>query len=257
MPSVVQRVLLSLLVPASLSGWDTIPHRVITKAALASLPAAARIRLGPHEAMLVEVYCMLPDRYVEMTQLNFVRRGAWPTESSQIEQYCLRPDGEVIHGASGQREDDEASLIYLYERIASSLAEHRDEDAARYIGTLSHFVADSLSPSHALSSEALAEIERSAGLKGLHRSLEHSLSPLTAPPQPARPLHPGLIESAEATLDGCYQGMERNRKALPDMVQVVKGGGGRPLDRLLLASGRSAAELLASALHTLFAIAEP
>src|SRR5579872_16981 len=89
-----------LLVSRPCPAWDTTPHQRITRAALDTLPKRFLEQFGAETASLIEIYCVLPDRYVEMKQFGFVRKGPGPRSSAEIEVYCVRPDGEAVHGAT-------------------------------------------------------------------------------------------------------------------------------------------------------------
>ena len=123
-----------LLAGRTCKAWDTAPHQQITKAALDSLPRQILTRLGTETKPLIELYCMYPDRYQEMSQFGFVRKSSGPQDVSEIAPYCVRPDGEVIHGASGDWETDAGSIVYLFERILTNLAGKRPGEAARFAG---------------------------------------------------------------------------------------------------------------------------
>src|SRR5690349_14686437 len=77
-------------------------------------------------------------------------------------------------GITGDRQSDRASLVFLFEQIVSALSSNRRDDAANFAGVLSHFIADSLSPPHAVSAERLQEMaEDYPG--NIHSALERSL----------------------------------------------------------------------------------
>src|SRR3954451_19215659 len=75
-----------LLVPGSSNAWDTGPHRRITKAALDAMPKSFVDRLGADATALFEIYCMYPDRYLEMEQFGFVRKSPGPHSADEIRQ---------------------------------------------------------------------------------------------------------------------------------------------------------------------------
>ena len=144
-----------LLFPCPSVAWDTVPHQKITRAALETLPKSILNPLGAEALPLVEIYCLYPDRFLEMTEFGFVRNSPGPRTAAEIRPYCVRPDGQPVHGATGDRDQDTASLLFLFERIASNFARNRPAEAAKYAGVLSHFIADSLSPPHAVAPEEL------------------------------------------------------------------------------------------------------
>ena len=243
----------SLLLAGRALAWDTPPHRAITRAALDALPASLVQRFGSEAAPLVNLYCIYPDLFQEMDRFGFVRKSPGPRSASEIRAYCMRPDGELVHGATGEREADLASLVFLFERIASSLQAQQIVEAAKYAGVLSHFVSDSLSPPHAVSPERLRELEpwlSNCGRINIHAAIERSLPPLTLEGRAPQIVAANWQAAAAAILDRCYAGAERNRKDLPAMVRAACGGDERALDPFRRRAGTEVAAILADALYT-------
>jgi hypothetical protein len=234
------------------SGWDTAPHRAITKAAVDSLPAAVAAKLGNERADLIETYCILPDRYVEVEQHGFTRAGPGPKTAEELRPYCVRPDGRMVHSATFDREEDLDSLIFLTERILTALSEKRVRDAALYTGVLAHFIEDSMSPPHSVLAEDLQEL--GPGLPNLHRALEHSVAEFAiAKREKAMPVGT-LLHGLESLLDRVYVGAERNRKALPEMVRAVRANDVATVERFRMEAARGAAEILADGLMLLLGV---
>ena len=251
--------LLLFLVAIPCRAWDTLPHQRITKAALDILPKQLLNRLGSEVKPLIEIYCIFPDRYEEMERFGFVRNSPGPRAASEIKPYCVRPDGQAIHGASGDREMDTGSLVFLFERILTNLSDDRPGEAARYAGVLSHFIADSLSPPHSAGAdELLAMTPRSAQTEriNVHSAIERSLPEFTLSDRVPRMAGGHLVQAAEAILDQCYSGAERNRRDLPSMVKAASAHDEPALNEYRLRAGTKAAEILADALYTLFRIGE-
>ncbi len=240
-------VLLAAL-PWPSAAWDTVPHRQVTRAALESLPSCSRERLGTEAAPLVEIYCLYPDRYLEMDRYGFVRGGPGPRSAREIRAYCVRPDGELVHGISGDRAYDRKSLDFLLTRIAAALRSNHTAEAAKYAGVLSHFISDSLSPPHAVSADELNRILPEPPFPvNLHSSIERSLPALTLRPSTAAWSNPDTI------LDQCYFEAARNLKDLPAMVKAVYAHDEAALDIYRLRAGTRAAEILAGAMASLLA----
>jgi hypothetical protein len=235
-----------LLVGGTCRAWDTPSHQKITKAALDSLPARFVNRLGPESKLLIDLYCMYPDRYQEMAEFGFTRKSPGPHDASEIAVYCVRPDGEAIHGATGDWETDAGSLVYLFERILTNLAEHRPQEAARFAGVLSHFVADSLSPPHSAPVESL----------DLHRAIERSVPAFTLKNRAPRLAADHLLPAAKSTFDQLYAGAADNRRDLPAIVNAATLHDEQLLDTYRLRAARRAAEIFADALFTLFTMSE-
>jgi len=238
------------LVLAPCAAWDTAPHRSITRAALQSLPTGITERFGAYAAPLVDSYCIYPDRYLEMDRFGFARNDGGPRNASEIRRYCVRPDGVTIHGITGDRQSDRASLVFLFEQIMAALSSNRRDDAAKFAGVLSHFIADSLSPPHAVSAERLQEMaEDYPG--NIHSALERSLPEFRLNSREPHAAGTTVLTAAQAVLDACYAGAERNGRDLPAMVKAACSRDDAALDRYRLRAGVRAAEILADALAAL------
>ncbi|HEY2015718.1 MAG TPA: hypothetical protein VGH38_19580 [Bryobacteraceae bacterium] len=242
-----------LAFPWPLTAWDTLPHQKITWAALDSLPPDILDSWGREVEPLVSIYCMYPDRYTEMDRFGFVRKSRGPRTAAEIRLYCVRPDGQPIHGATGDRDLDTASLVYLFERIVTSISVNRPGEAARYAGVLSHFIADSLSPPHSVDPEELLGM---ADGRNVHSDIERSMPEFTLSARQPRILGEHLVPAARAMLEQCYAGAERNRKELPAMVKAACARDERTLDTYRLRAGTRTAEILADALYSLVRLAD-
>jgi hypothetical protein len=231
-----------LLVPWSSEAWDTAPHQQITRAALDRLPARFLGLLGAEAAPLVQIYCLYPDRYLEMEQFGFVRASPGPRTAAEIRRFCELPGGRTIHGATGDRGRDIDAIRYLFERARVALAERHPGEAARYLGVLSHFIADSLSPSHSVPPEDLLEI--SDGVE-VHALIERSIPAFALLDRRPRVL------TADAVVEQCYAGAHRNRLALPAIVKAALAHDEPALDLYRLRAANTAAALLADAFFTL------
>jgi hypothetical protein len=252
-------VWLLLLVGLPCRAWDTPPHQRITQAALNALPKADVSRLGSEVKSLIEIYCIFPDRYEEMERFGFVRNSPGPRDISEIRPYCVRPDGQHIHGATGEREMDTGSIVYLFERILTNLSENRPGEAARYSGVLSHFIADSLSPPHSVGADQLlAMTPKSAQAQriNIHSAIERSLPEFTLGDRVPHMLAGHLVPAAQAVITLCDTGAEHNKKDLPSMVKAASVHDEQTLNEYRLRTGRTAAEILADALYTLFKMGE-
>jgi hypothetical protein len=253
------RLLICLLFLAGVPGgaWDTPPHQRITKAALDTLPKRLLSRLAAEAAPLTEIYCIYPDRYEEMEHFGFVRNSPGPRNVAEIRVYCVRSDGQTIHGATGDRERDTYSLVYLLERMLTNLSRNRTGEVARFGGVLSHFIADSLSPPHAVSAGQLRDMTPGPALRermNVHSAIERSLPEFRLGDRLPVSLGGHLVPAAEAIIDQCYAGAERNRGDLASMVKAAGEHDERTLDEYRLRAGTRAAEILADALYTVLSM---
>jgi len=71
------------------AGWHDRVHQMVTRAALASLPAGAQERFGAETTALVRKYCVYPDMYPHRTAAR-----------AEMRRYCEMPDGRPIHTMS-------------------------------------------------------------------------------------------------------------------------------------------------------------
>jgi hypothetical protein len=245
-----------LLAGGTCNAWDTTPHQKITKAALDSLPKSMLTRLGSEAKPLIELYCLYPDRFQEMSQFGFARKSDGPKDATEIEAYCVRPDGALIHGATGDWETDAGSLVYLFERILSNLAEKRPIQAAQFTGVLAHFIEDSLSPPHAVSADELLAMAGGSGAN-IHALIERSVPEFTLGARAPHLAGDHLLPAAKAVFDQIYAAAERNRTDLQAIVAAASNSDEQALNGYRLRAGRRAAEILADALFTLFRMSEP
>ena len=247
-------VLAAGLIPWPAAAWDTPPHQAITKAALDSLPASVTRRFDAELSHLIDIYCIYPDLYQEMEHYGFARRGPGPRSVSEVRDYCMRPNGEIVHGPTGDRENDLAALIFLFERISGAVSAGQPSEGAKYAGVLSHFIADGFSPPHAVDAERLNRMRPwllSCQTSNLHSALEHSIPGFSLGGRLPRRLGTDLRASALALLDSCYAGAAQNRKDLPSMVKAACASDQKKLTEYQSAAGVGAAALFADALYTI------
>jgi len=186
---------------------------------------------------------MLPDYHTAMLNFGFRAPAPAPQSLDEILPYCLRPDREPIHSASWDRDDDLASLLFLFERILAALHDRRALDAARYTGVLAHFLQDSLSPPHVVGQPPK-----------LHAALERSIPPLSLS-NPPRSAGTALLPAAHSILKRLYAAADLNRRNMPAMLRALQRQDQPALEALCLTPARSASELLADSLFTLIQFA--
>lgn len=238
------RFLLHFAASLAAFAWEGGPHRIITRAALDSLPSAHRAAFGEHLEALAQTHCMLPDYYAAMLQAGFRAPLPAPQSLDDALPYCLRPDREPVHSATWDRAEDLASLVFLSERFLDALRSRRPAEAARYAGVLAHFLEDSLSPPHVVGQPP-----------DIHRALERRIPPLTLSGRAPRLAAPRLVPAAEAILNRLYAAAEINRRNMPALLAALDRKDQGAITNLCLPPARAAAELLADALFTLLSFA--
>jgi hypothetical protein len=247
-------VLAAGLTPWPAAGWYTPPHQTITKAALDSLPAGVTRRFGAELAPLINIYSIYPDLFEEMEHYGFARRGPGPRSVSEIRDYCMRPSGELVHGPTGERENDLAALMFLFERISGALAAGQQAEGAKYAGVLAHFIEDGFSPPHAVPAERLERMRPwmvSCHVTNLHAALEQTIPRFDLGGRPPRRLGAGARAFASAVLDGCYAGAAQNREDLASMVKAACASDQKKLSEYQSRAGAGAAALFADAIYTI------
>jgi hypothetical protein len=228
------------VLPARLPAWHMPVHRMITAAAIRTLPAGMRAEWGEELDRLAASYSTWPDIFAGNT--------------SRVEE--LRPynevNGRAIHNVTWNRREDLESLEFLRRSIAAAVREHDFRKAAIFAGTLAHFIEDSTCPAHALTPwdsplDSIRDLIAPSPDKDairLHAAIEVS-SPLVD--LGARVPKP--IENA-ALLDAIYEGVRANRSVLLEMARAALDGDAKVLDPHRLRSATLAASLFADALVT-------
>jgi hypothetical protein len=128
-----------LLVATRAAGWGA-PHGTITQAALDALPAWQREALGPEREPLGRLYCIIPD-------LVYTRKDLAPYAAMDSRPGVLYISNLHLPGAPAENYE---ILRYFVGRAAGALQTNALADAARYAGTLAHFLEDWSCPAHSV-----------------------------------------------------------------------------------------------------------
>ena len=189
-----------------------------------------------------------------MEIFSFVRKSEGPKTTDEIRRYCFRPDGVELHGLTGDRESDTASLLYLLERVLTMWMEGKPSEAARFAGVLSHHIADSLSPSHAVSAadlRALIPGDDASQAKELHAVLERSIPAIRLKARTPQVQPASFVAVAESLYARCFSAREENKRELSELVAAALKKDEQRLNRTRLRAATEAADILASALEAL------
>lgn len=229
--------------------WHGSAHRQITRAAVLSLPAAMQQAWNGEKQMIIEDYCMLPDKfrtYDESYKLD------------QLPVFCKKPDGKRIHDVTWNRADDLASIEYLMNGIIAGMREGNIVSAAKYAGVLAHFLEDSTCPAHALKPmdgpldiphDLLPPPPDKKDIY-LHRVIEVSVPEFDLGRRAPRSAGRTVSEAAVQLLDRTYQTVKENRANLLELVRAVYRDDEAKVNQCRLKTGQAGAELLADALYT-------
>lgn len=129
----------ALLCATHASGWGG-PHGTVTQAALKTLPPWQQEALGDELRPLGSLYCIIPD-------LVYTRKDLAPFASMDSRPGVLYL--VTLHLPAAPAESYEY-LRYFLGRAVSALQTNNVGDAARYAGTLSHFLEDWSCPAHSV-----------------------------------------------------------------------------------------------------------
>src|SRR5581483_228128 len=228
-----------------LAGWGDKPHADITDAALSVIPPEDELlRLGP-EAYRLRMYVHLADWVESLVEVN----ERWeiggvtflsPSASFYTNDYLNFPASPRPneHGLPGVRN----TYRPFFARALQALRTESPANAARWTGTLLHYITDTGSPPHA------------AEIKGeLHTKMENWLDASRIDMQGYRPQLLGASD-AEAS-DGLVRRMEgliAFSKERAERLRPLAESNNRPAcEPIALESATETAKVTAGAIHTL------
>jgi len=242
--------LLLLFAVGGLTAWHDPAHGRITRAALLSLPPAARQQWAAESDRLISRYCLYPDIY----------GGAKPDEKARMKIFC-EVAGRPIHNVTWKRAEDLQSLEYLLRNIIESIRSGNSVAAAQYAGTLAHYLEDSTCPAHALTPanlnlmlDMLPPPPGKADVK-LHTVIERSTPEFDLGSRAPQMAGQTVSQAAASLLDRVYAAIRVNRAGLIELVPAVYADDQATMDRFRLKAATAGAEVLADAYYTAFVLA--
>jgi hypothetical protein len=250
-------VLVALLVSAHLSvaplkAWG--PHPAIVNAALAVLPAEDRIydRLGP-EAGRLRNYVWMGDWNNSFVSLNGNRNAAGRRQTKEPRVQFYANDYMVFPLAPRLYGHVVPDVLHTHEpfflRALQALRTETPANAARWIGSLLHYVTDSGAPPHA------------AGISGdLHSKLENWLDASKIDISGYQPRRLGRTdeEALSGYLDRMRRLIEFSKERAGRARPFAERGDRARCEPIILESAIESAKAAADVLHTLFTLtAEP
>ncbi len=245
----MRALLLAAIALPSLA-WQT-PHEKITRAAFDTLPAALRERWRAEADNLAGPYSWYPDWYLGERR-------------NQIRVYVEKPDGTTIHNVTWDLVEDQATLELLLYAIARHNRAGSIDHAARYAGVLSHFLADSTCPAHALlpQDSQLNLVKDLLNLPGardgsLHAYIERSAPAITLEGRPPVKLGDTISEAARTLLVRTYAVIRANRAGLLELVRAAENRDEETMNRHRRTAALEAARLFADALYTACVLEPP
>jgi hypothetical protein len=237
------------LLAAQCLGWHHPVHRMITRAAISSLPASMQQRLGAEKQRLIERYSLYPD-------LIALR----PENREALKRFCETPDGRPIHNVTWEIEDDLEALEYSLTGMIEGLKIRDLPAAAQHAGVLAHLLEDSTCPAHALVPFD-ASLERAYPARdgrtgvNLHAAIEFSAPDIDLGRRAPRRAGATIKEAASNLLGRCYRIIRENRDSLDDLAEAAYRGDEAAMNPFRHKAALAGAALLADAYYTAFVLA--
>ncbi len=240
------------LLAGLLIGWDSKIHSGIIHASLMAIPAEDRIeeRWGD-EVWRLREYVQMADWINTLVSL----REEWDTGGQTLEQPGMQffaNDYLLFPAAPHPFQHDVPEVLGTYRpfflRALQALRTESPANAARWTGSLLHFVTDSGSPPHAISLHGAAHTKMESWLDTSVIDLSH--------------YHPKLLgDTDERALQGLIARMDgliafsavRGKAMLP----FVKGDDRAHMEPLAVESASETARVAADVIHTLLKLTEP
>jgi len=227
--------------------------------AFASLPAWQR-RIWRNQAEAIPTYCTIPDQAFH----DPIGKGPWT-------RYVDLPNNRrVPHGPT----DDDWTLCFMMgnynrdlhrywmthyvKRIMVCAARGNHESAAKYAGTLAHFIQDSAVPGHNTNNYLLADLFKPP--KGQYWNIHKIFDDDRVPDSFLKKAHPRLLGESVAEivfhLEGEYERMIRHsRSRTQAIIGATYEGRRRKARRMLAECMNIATEIVTSVWYTALCVA--
>ena len=237
-------------------GWGADNHLCITRQAVRWLPVSDTAMLGSAADSLIERYCLYPDWY----------RAALNNKDSlrilQMKPYVELPllgDLAKYH----RTEDHESEICFviaaeLMQQTVAWLQAGQPVEAARFLGSLVHFVEDNACPVHVIDNELVGELlPKPASLDPLtlHQAVERPTFPMTLPPREPVLLGRSVVEAAETIQIRFVGNRKKVRPLVVPLIQAMYAGNEQEANRGRAQAAAAAARLASDVIHTVCVLA--
>lgn len=241
-------LIVCMSVPQQGYGWGGENHKIITRAALAFLPQWERDVLGVWADSLIQQYCLIPDHY---------RTEDYEQTYAPYIEIPYLPATGLYH-----KSPDPLADIYIFTYFSEKAVEHLRRknigEAARYIGTLTHFIEDNSCPVHVVDNRLLEKLLPTPPHIidfQVHRSSERPEMTLTMSGYQPRILGATVFEAVEPFIERFLEMQDNSRaQAIPIIEGIYEGNEEKSFAGRTRAA-EPALRLLADVWHTLFTIA--
>lgn len=242
----------ALLIAQPLHGWGGAIHSSITAAAFRQLqPWEQDLWAGQREA-LVNQYCLIPD----------LARGSTDMRR-QFSRYVLLPDGDPFSHQPLERQYNARLMEHLIDAALRHLKAGELDEAARYTGSLVHFLEDSSCPAHVMPDDNqfglvkdLIPVPPDFQDRGLHTPIESGVITVGISGYKPRLLGTGAAEATSNLVERLNLAVRTARGQIIPILQGLFNGDKRAIDTGRLRAATLGAQAVADAMHTILSIAD-
>jgi hypothetical protein len=241
------------ITPRSSFGWGQ-PHLAITKAALETLPAWEKAKLGAELAPLGANYCLIPDNV--FTDKENAKYAAM--ESLPGEVYVKK-----LHLPVPEQQGNLETVRYFMEKAVASLKAGSVSDAARYMGTLCHLIEDFGSPSHTIPGDNMFTLlqqfmpptEKMDG-QLLHGPIENGTFAISIDGYTPQLLGVSVHEASWRLLHRIHEGIINARSTTVPIIQALYADRPDEVTQHQMRAAVVEAQIVADAVHTILSLGE-
>lgn len=251
-------VIVSVFIVNSVAfSWGKVNHGNITRAAFDLLSKREQAMFGSAADSLINHYCLNPDNH------RWAVRNKVQDMIAFYDPYVNLP--LLQNQKQWHKNDDENSEVCFY--ITTKLMHHAIEnlqanrplEAAKYLGTLAHFIEDNACPVHVLPDLTIAQLLPSPNYPkpmDIHHAVEGPTFPVDISDYKPQLLGKNLVEASEAIYPRFKDIRINARAQLVPLIQAMYADDEKETGKYRSAAAEPAAKLYADILHTVCSIAQ-
>jgi len=249
-------VVVVLFTTSVLLAWSGDNHRNITRSAFDTLSKREQRMFGSAADSLIEHYSLNPDihrwavrnkiqhkidfydPYVNLPLLQ--NQKQWHKNDYDNSEVCFYITTKLMHHA------------------IQNLQDKKPLEAAKYLGTLAHFIEDNACPVHILPDKTIAQLLPSPDYPkpmDIHRKVEGPTFPIDISGYKPQLLGENLVEASETIYYRFKENRINARAQLVPLIQAMYAGNEKVVGKYRAAAAEPAAKLYADILHTVCTIA--
>jgi len=244
-------------IPTNVYGWYTENHQRISRAAIELLPEWELSMLEEAADSLVERFCMYPDWYRAALGDNNKEKIA------RYKSYVQLPLLQELGKWHNNRDHESESCFYIVVDLMHKAVQHLQSDnpmeAARYMGSLVHFIEDNACPVHVVDNQLLRElipVPKELEPFPLHQRVEEPTFPLEITEYQPRLLGNDIVAAAKAFYPRFLENRLSGRAQAIPILNAIYTGNRAEADIGRARAAIPAVELIVDVIHTICTIAQ-